>query len=240
MATPLLACLALLAALRLRVPLRPNVVDLSSDEFDGAMSGIGKSDFAFGRKYGRIREVMQASLESKIAELNARQEIYDVLIRYCRGADLCDVQMMRSCYHDDGIDDHGFFNGSGQEFAAIAAANLGSLFSSTHHYIMNHHVDLDGEAATAETHIVCLMRMTRDGVLYDITARCRYLDRFEQRAHDWRISHRQLVSDGTRVDRVEEEFPRLEQGARGARGADDPSVAFFARYARRPVSEHLS
>lgn len=175
---------------------------------------------------------MQNALEHAIAELKARQDIHDVLARYCRGADLCDVDMMRSCYHPGAIDDHGFFNGPADVFAESAAGNLRTLFSSTRHVMTNEYVELDGDAATSETYILCFLRIRNEEGLFDVTARCRYLDRFECRDGAWKIVHRQLVSDGSRLDRVEEEYPRIDQGAPGARGASDPSVAFFARYGR--------
>lgn len=183
---------------------------------------------------------MPVSLERTTAELKARQDIHDVLVRYCRGADLCDVQLMQSCYHEDAIDDHGFFNGPADVFAENAAKNLGTLFSSTRHFMTNEYVELDGDTATAETYILCQLRMLNEEGTFDVTARCRYLDRFACREGIWKIVHRQLVSDGTRVDKVEKEFPRLDQGAPGARGGEDPSIAFFARYgSSRPTEAVL-
>ena len=52
-----------------------------------------------------------------IQELIDRTRIYDVLTRYCRALDRCDVDLMRSVYWDDARDDHGVFNGGAQEFA---------------------------------------------------------------------------------------------------------------------------
>lgn len=179
---------------------------------------------------------MSVQLERTIAELKARQDIHDVLVRYCRGADLCDAELMKSCYHDDAIDDHGFFNGPADIFTDSAVKNLSTMFSSTRHVMSNEYVEIDGDAATTETYIICLLRLTNEEGVFDVTARCRYLDRFECRDGVWKIVHRQLVSDGTRVDKVVEEYPRLDQGAPGARGEEDPSVAFFAHYhSRKPI-----
>lgn len=173
---------------------------------------------------------MPGTLEDTIYELKARQDIHDVLVRYCRGADLCDAEVMRSCFHDDAIDDHGFFNGSAQEFAEKAAGNLGGMFTATRHYMTNEYVELAGDGATSEIYVLCQLRLLKDGEKYDVTAHCRYLDRLERRDGVWKISYRQLVSDGTRLDKVDDEFPRLDQGAPGARGEADPSQAFFSKY----------
>lgn len=178
---------------------------------------------------------MEKSLETIVRELKARQDIHDVLVRYCRSADLCDAATMKACYHDDATDDHGFYNGPADIFTDNAVRNLSSLFSSTRHVLANEYVELDGDVARVESYVLCLLRMDggADGLKgegeIDVTARCRYLDRFECRDGVWKIAHRQLVSDGTRIDRLEQDYPRLNSGAPGARGSEDPSVAFFSR-----------
>ena len=55
--------------------------------------------------------------KNKIQELIDRQEIYDVLTRYCQGVDRCDVDLIKSVYHEDAQDDHGMFKGRGLDFA---------------------------------------------------------------------------------------------------------------------------
>jgi SnoaL-like domain len=50
-------------------------------------------------------------LEARVSQLTAERDIRDVLDRYARAADRCDVALMKSCYHRDAIDDHGFFSG---------------------------------------------------------------------------------------------------------------------------------
>src|SRR5262245_17777267 len=42
-----------------------------------------------------------------------KQAIQEVLARYCRGVDRADLELLRSVYHPDAIDNHGTFNGNG-------------------------------------------------------------------------------------------------------------------------------
>ena len=170
---------------------------------------------------------MSASTEQIIAELKARQDIHDVLVRYCRGADRCDAAMMKSCFHEDAWDDHGFFKGPAHAFAEQAAASLRERFLSTQHHMTNATVWIAGEEARSETYVLARLRKAEDGELFDVTLSARYLDRFERRDGAWKIVHRLLVSDGTRVDRVDREDARLNQGQAGGRGAGDPAHAFF-------------
>ena len=43
----------------------------------------------------------------QLDELIAREEIKDVIKRLARGTDRLDEELMASCYHADGFDDHG-------------------------------------------------------------------------------------------------------------------------------------
>ena len=169
------------------------------------------------------------SFDASVAELAHRGEIHDLLMRYCRGIDLCDAEMVRSCYHEDALADHGFFSGRAHDFATIGTENLRTRFTTTKHYLMNEYVELYGDLALSESYVMSYLRMEREGCLYDLTVHCRYLDRIERRLARWKIAHRQVVSDGNRIDKVVEEAPHLNQGARGARFPDDPSLSFFGQ-----------
>jgi hypothetical protein len=167
--------------------------------------------------------------EKWLADLNARHEIHEVLVRYCRGADRCDAALMKSCFHENAWDDHGFFSGPAAEFVEQAARNLRERFVSTRHYMTNESVVLSGDKAKSEAYILAVCRLVMEGETFDVTFHARYLDQFEYRGEAWKIVHRLLVSDGTRVDKIIQEDARLNQGRAGARGADDPSYGFFQK-----------
>jgi hypothetical protein len=170
---------------------------------------------------------MTSSPDTWLAELHARHEIHEVLVRYCRGADRCDAALMKSCFHENAWDDHGFFSGPAGEFVEQAARNLRERFVATRHHMTNESVVLNGDQAKSETYIFAVCRQVMDGETFDVTFQARYLDQFECRGGAWKIVHRLLVSDGSRVDKVIQEDSRLSQGRVGARGADDPSYGFF-------------
>ena len=176
---------------------------------------------------------MSSSSEKWLAELRARHEIHEVLVRYCRGADRCDAALMKSCFHENAWDDHGFFNGPAGEFVEQAARSLRERFVSTRHHMTNESVVLNGDNAKSETYILAVCRRVMEGETFDVTFHARYLDQFECRGGEWKIVHRLLVSDGTRVDKVLQEDSRLNQGRAGARGADDPSYGFFEPTSRQ-------
>ena len=59
---------------------------------------------------------MDQMLEKKLRELIDRQEIWSILLRYARGIDRLDRDLIRSCYHDDAVDDHHTFVAKPDEF----------------------------------------------------------------------------------------------------------------------------
>ena len=63
---------------------------------------------------------------------------HDCLVRYCRGVDRLDRELVLSAYHPDAIDDHGAFVGTREEFVdwAFALHEKGQI--STHHRLTNH------------------------------------------------------------------------------------------------------
>lgn len=148
-------------------------------------------------------------------ELKARQDIRNVLARYCGGVERCDAGLITSCFHDDAINDPGFFQGPASEFAALAVRRLSERFVSTKHHMTAHCVEL------------ALSRYSRDGEFSDVTFSARYLDRFKCRDGQWKITHCRLVSDGRRTDPAGGDAPDADPAPCGAWGVSDPSVGFF-------------
>jgi hypothetical protein len=125
-------------------------------------------------------------------ELFAREEIRDVVKRLARGTDRLDRELMASCYHPDGYDDHNAFRGSGTEFADWVCEVL-PAFHATHHFIADPLIRLDGDVAQVDTY--CIAHHLRDD--QDMVLALRYVDRFERRGGHWRIARRVCAFDWT-------------------------------------------
>jgi 3-phenylpropionate/cinnamic acid dioxygenase small subunit len=143
-----------------------------------------------------------------VDELVARQEITELLYRYCRGIDRLDWELVRSCYHDDALDDHSIFRGSPDEFVAFFREMLTPMEATTH-TLGNILITVDGDVAGSEAYILAWHRLPADGPTppQDFTASGRYVDRLERRNGTWRIAHRTVVFDWTRIEPVGAEFP---------------------------------
>ena len=129
-------------------------------------------------------------------DLIARTEITDVIQRLARGTDRLDRELMASCYHPDGFDDHNSFRGSGDEFADWVCEVL-PHFAATTHFIALPYIRLDGDVAQVDTYCVAhhVGRPGDDGLATDMVMGLRYLDRFERRDGHWRIAKRVCAFD---------------------------------------------
>ncbi len=132
-----------------------------------------------------------------------QQEIRDVVYRYCRGIDRRDFDLVRSCYHPDGVDDHGDFRRNVDEFIVYVQHTL-PRFERTMHFIGNVLVEPDGDEARCESYVVAYhhLGVSRTKPKRDFVAGLRYVDDFERRDGEWRIASRVCVFEWSRVDDV--------------------------------------
>jgi ketosteroid isomerase-like protein len=130
----------------------------------------------------------------------AAEAIRQAVLRYCRGVDRLDAELMRSAYHDDATDDHGVFVGSAADLCARVVRSH-RRYEATMHCVLNHAIDIaDDTHATGEVYnVTYLLRAADDGRLLD-TWWGRYLDRYEYRDGRWAIAHRVCVHEWTRTE----------------------------------------
>jgi hypothetical protein len=95
---------------------------------------------------------MDKILEAKMQELVDRHDIWSVVLRYARGIDRMDREMLRSCYWDDAIDDHYAYIGGPDYFIDTTFAAAKAMSHVQHHGVSNHNCELDGDNAYAETY----------------------------------------------------------------------------------------
>jgi hypothetical protein len=132
-----------------------------------------------------------------------KAEIRDVHLRYCRGVDRMDWDLVRSCYHLEATDDHGAYKGGIDGFIAWVSSGL-PRFESTTHFTGNQLVEVDGDSAWAEHYARVYHRRgaTFEAPAADLIVNVRYVDRMERRDGEWRIASRVLIADSDRLDPV--------------------------------------
>lgn len=158
-------------------------------------------------------------------------EIRAVLARYARGCDRNDMDLVRSCYHEDATDAHGHVNGSLEEFIAYSEAYI-SKMDSMLHFLGQSVIELEGDSAWVETYCLCYIRLkAQEGEKpMDRLGIIRYVDVFECRDREWRIARRKVVHHPGRLDPVEIDPQLAELAFLSRMDHDDPS------YDRRPES----
>lgn len=165
-------------------------------------------------------------MRKTIEEVIAEAAIRDVQMRYCRACDRMDFDLLRECFHPDATTDYGFFGGTVDDFIASAREQLPG-FEITTHNTGNQNVEVTGDTAWAEHYTVATHRLAADGdkPLRDFVTAVRYIDRMECRDGDWRIAHRKLALDWTRMDPV----PRAPGDPEVHRGQRDRSDISYLR-----------
>lgn len=141
-----------------------------------------------------LREQLQ-QLNRSVAQLQAvkdRQDIQDCTLNFCRGINRRDMDLLRSAFHPDAVDDHGIFVGDPEGFLQWIDKVYDGL-SYTQHYIMNQSIDLDGSTAHGETYWMVVN--VYKGSAAPILRGGRYIDRFEKRDGKWAIAARACFTE---------------------------------------------
>jgi hypothetical protein len=150
-----------------------------------------------------------------------RQEITDLSIRYMRGLDRLDLDLLKSVYHDDATDDRGFYTGSGHGLCELAVQMLAS-HSCNHHMLGQMAIDIEGDVAFGEIYFQAYHRIIEDGQDVDFVVIGRYADRYERRDGVWKIAHRSELNDSCWQQPATDDWLKSTPAAlRGARGAGD-------------------
>ena len=166
-----------------------------------------------------------------LAELVAKQEIYDALTRYCRGIDRRDAALVLSAFHPDAVDNHtGPVEPVAERFPRVLTAP--TAVKGTSHNLTNVRIEVDGEVAHSESYLLAHHRIEDADGEVDWLLGARYVDRFERRGGRWLIAHRTVVFDFDRFDPVR---PRpagaqadyFRDAEHGAQSSTDFSYRYF-------------
>jgi hypothetical protein len=178
------------------------------------------------------------TIEARLRLLEDRQAIHDVIVRYCRGVDRSDPDLVLAAFHDDAVDNHfgvvlPFREAIGTLKAVRGADRSPPSKTTSMHNICNVLIEVDGDTARCESYVVVIVRIPNDGRPIDWMHAGRYVDRFERRNGEWRIAYRTVVYDLERFDEVApapnglSQAHYLDNAVRGKRGPSDFSYEIF-------------
>jgi 3-phenylpropionate/cinnamic acid dioxygenase small subunit len=142
---------------------------------------------------------VEDALLTKMRAVIDKQEIHEVLLRYCRGVDRRDLDLVLSCFHEDATLDYGAMKGP--PTILVPAVGTASSATSTH-FLGNVLTETDGDVAFSEAYFLSFQTIDREGRSCTRIRAGRLLDRLERRASVWKIAERTLVDDWSRIDEI--------------------------------------
>ena len=170
-----------------------------------------------------------AQLEKTVAELQAKQDLHELNVRYANGVDRRDRVLLETLWWPDSVIDFGLFVGSGAQFAEVISAPNPAVEITTH-FASNELFELDGDRATGRSYVIgTSVSLAADGSKTDQMVSGRYLDKYERRGGVWKFTHRLFVVDWI-VTQPGSAIWDAGIGAaakRGRPGLDDVSYEFF-------------
>lgn len=163
---------------------------------------------------------------SELKEILDRERIRELIYTYSRAADRGDLELLRSIAWPDARFEYGIFSGDRDAFVDFVGSFV-SAIGPTHHSVTNILIQTAGFTAQSESYCIAVHGdvMYNDDVV-DLVVYVRYLDSFECRDGEWRLSNRLLVYDWN------QNLPRTAQWngelhgrylPRGSRDGNDPS-----------------
>ncbi len=155
--------------------------------------------------------------EEKVQILWEERQIMDVLHRYARGFDRCDMELAKSAYWPDALDDHHVVCGLAHPMCDFFDELIKDRYESTQHSITNTRIEIDGDSAHTESH--CFAVATKRETLELEIMGGRYVRRLEKRGGEWRIAAAVLVVDWTLDPETTREV--IETGAKSTRDRSD-------------------
>lgn len=154
-----------------------------------------------------------------------KQEIAELLTRYCRGVDRGDADLVAQAYHEGAVEDHGgTYLGPASEYVAMLRRVLPKAPRMTHS-ITNLLIEIDGETAIAECYMTTFSRRELGTESFDSLTLARAVDRLEKRDGRWGIVHRRIAWEWNH------EMPMRESWGRGA---IVPDASLLVRGMRKP------
>src|SRR3954466_11933000 len=142
-----------------------------------------------------MADLQDADVATRLARIEDRLAIVDLLAAIARGIDRYDRALLAASIWPDADIDMGLDTTmTGAAFAAAlkppAAPRPGRM-----HVLGNPRVEIEGDRACSEAHIISCMDVMIDGLRQTRVRAGRYLDRFERREGRWGLAARTMVDE---------------------------------------------
>jgi len=165
---------------------------------------------------------MDQETERALRALLDKEAIRDCFLRYMRGIDRLDAELICSAFHEGAIDNHtSEIRGSIDDLLAWWLPQQPGR-EATQHFVTNQTIDLDGDVAHVESYFFVFIKQKahNEGALVG----GRYADRFERRNGAWKIALRVVLPEWQAdVDASNTGAVSRAGAATGSRDRSDPT-----------------
>jgi hypothetical protein len=152
--------------------------------------------------------------------LSDRQQITDLIHRYCRAVDRLDLDLGHSIWHEDATADYGadvYQGPGGGVIDFVCAQHRHTLHHA--HCATNILIELDGDRAGGEAYITAHLRVRKGEQVLQMTVWARHIDRWSRRQGRWGLDQRIAVRDFDEIRPV----TVMREHDTGRRDGSDPS-----------------
>ena len=142
-----------------------------------------------------------------MSKLAGMDEITSALLRYTRGIDRLDGDLVLSAFHPGAMCvDYGAEPMKIEDFVTYAIPRLGEAYSATQHRVSNVAIEFDEGncSAICEAYVLAFHVKQADAAPELHTFNGRYVDRFERRSDGWKVATRTLRVDWSRIETLDE------------------------------------
>jgi hypothetical protein len=165
---------------------------------------------------------MDQAMQTAVQALLDKEAIRECFLRYMRGIDRLDVELIKSAFHRDAIDNH----------TREVRGSIGDMLAwwlpqqpereATQHFVTNQTIDLDGDIAHVESYFFVFIKQKAQETGSLVGGR--YADRFERRDGAWKIALRVVIPEWLAdADARNTQWVSQSGAAPGTRDASDPS-----------------
>jgi hypothetical protein len=135
-------------------------------------------------------------------DLIDRLAIRDLVENWAVWRDAGDWERFRTVWHDDGVMQATWFQGSADAFIAVSREGFEKGVNILH-FLGGTSIDLEGHRAIAQTKMTISQRGLVDGVPCDVVCTGRFYDFLEKRDGRWGVVLRQPIYEKDRLDPID-------------------------------------
>jgi hypothetical protein len=167
-------------------------------------------------------------LKLEFEELKAKQQLHELVTRYCVGVDRRDGELLSSLWVADSHIDFGVFKGTGQDFANVITTP-NPVVEIMFHFTSNELFTIAGNTAEGRHYVIGMTSVNIDGTKTQSMVGGRYLDKYARAQGVWKFTERLFVMDWNKNDVSTENWTDGIGAvvARGRLDGEDPSHTFF-------------